>query len=830
MRLTLRTMLAYMDDILEPADAQAIAKKIEESEFATNLMHRIRDVSRRLRLAAPKVDGRGIGLDPNTVAEYLDNTLSSERVTDFEKVCLESDVHLAEVASAHQILALVLGEPAEIEPALRERMYHIQDVRAANVETLAPASITPAAATEVDDDKQPRKKPEVPDYLREPPARRRGRPILVAAVLLALLGGGLFAAGQLGYLSGPQNEQLAQNQVEPQPGAAGNSDQANSANQGTGANLAETGQAASTTEAAPNVAATNVAAPTAATAPAAGQPGASPSPSTPSAPMPVAVQPNAQTPAPAVAPAPTSVPAPGTIAPSPSPTATVGGPNMTNPSAALPPQVPADNPSELPMLPGQPAPAARPNVLVPGGTLDVAGPVQNPAPASGTQPVNQPVSPVSPAPVAPATSAAVPAANMVAGTSAGGRPAVPGPAAAPGVPPSSASIPPSAPAAPAEGVGRLISEREVLLRFTSKDQSWERLPTRATVFPNDQLVALPTYRPNLSLTAGISVQFRGGAKVELLPPDSRGIPGIHLIDGRLILMTLGKADAQLRFVAGSHQALVTFHNPDSTLAIDGHRLHAPGTNPEKEPGIFALDIYATAGEVHWVENASSVAEVLQAPAHKGWGDERPGPADAADVFPDWIKKPAELSQIERRGSESVEQALQPDRSITLTLKELALHQRSEVSSLATQCLADIGDFEPAVAALNDSTQRLAWGADYQVLCDAIASGPATAGKVRAAFEHHRGPKGTDLYRMLWSYSPEQLQAGADLQLIKYLDDPELDFRVLSFYTLNHLTGATHLYRPDATAVNRARAVRTWRQRLESGQLFSKTPESKKPAE
>ncbi len=123
MRLTLRTLLAYLDDTLEPSQAKLIGQKVAESDKAQELIERIKQVTRRRRLAVPPATGPGAKIDPNTVAEYLDNELDPDKLPEVEEICLASDVHLAEIAACHQILTLVVGEPAKVPPMSRQRMY-----------------------------------------------------------------------------------------------------------------------------------------------------------------------------------------------------------------------------------------------------------------------------------------------------------------------------------------------------------------------------------------------------------------------------------------------------------------------------------------------------------------------------------------------------------------------------------------------------------------------------------------------------------------------------------------------------------------------------------
>ena len=123
MRLTLRTLLAYLDDTLEPQVAREIGQKLAANSAALELVDRLKRVARKRGLGVPATGAKGDAADPNQVAQYLSDTMTAEQIAAFEKACLDSDVNLAEVAACHQILTLVLSEQVRVPPTARRRMY-----------------------------------------------------------------------------------------------------------------------------------------------------------------------------------------------------------------------------------------------------------------------------------------------------------------------------------------------------------------------------------------------------------------------------------------------------------------------------------------------------------------------------------------------------------------------------------------------------------------------------------------------------------------------------------------------------------------------------------
>ena len=124
MQLPLSLILAYLDNILDPEYHDRIERQLEQNPEQMQLVHRIDDLLRHARpMKAEVLDASG--LDPNTVAGFLDLSLSPQQSADCQQLMLDSDRYLAEVACCHQILSKTLGEPAQVSPELRDRVYSL---------------------------------------------------------------------------------------------------------------------------------------------------------------------------------------------------------------------------------------------------------------------------------------------------------------------------------------------------------------------------------------------------------------------------------------------------------------------------------------------------------------------------------------------------------------------------------------------------------------------------------------------------------------------------------------------------------------------------------
>ncbi len=715
-----------------------------------------------------------MGLDPNTVAEYIDNELPGERVPDFERICLESDVHLAEVACCHQILSIVLREAAEVEPHLRRRMYTIIDQAEGRLTRREPETAASATAGGtnnghgVDEPARPgRPKLEVPEYLRSGSRSRFWPYAIVSALAICLVvaviqgSGGvehllsLFGGGQAGPVAARNGKEAGDKHDSAQTAttATGAADKPN--DQAGATSVEPAGKAASADQATaatvPDKNGGDAATKTTGVAASDTAKAQAPSGSSPLT-QPIVEHPAAVTPAAATertAPTPPMPPGDAVTAQPVNPQAgsqRIGATNPPNAGPAIPDARPKDNGAEKNVVPAAASDAGH-------------------APAPATDKSDQ-------------------------------------------------------------RVGRWVPDQEVLLWLAGGSAEWRRVVPGATFNTGDKLLALPTFRPTVSLAAGVSLALVPETLVEFESVDD-GVPVVRLHYGRMVMMTTGKAGMKVKLALGPATGTVVFDDADATVAAEVRPFHLPGSDPEKVEPRLAISLYGVSGDASWTPPRGEAVK-LHAPAQLTLSA---GPAPSTDrELPKWIGAEP-ISPIDAGAAKALSDSLDGQRSVTQVLLEMAGHRRQENRSLAARSLALIDEFEPLVSLLSDKDERSVWPIQIETLQAALARGPAVAAKVRSAFERRRGKDGSELYRMLCGFSKENLADGAAVKLVDYLDHDDMDFRVLAFYNLHQIAGATFNYRPEQASASRIQSVRRWREQLKEGLLGSKptTPPGKLPA-
>ena len=177
MRLTLRTLLAYRDGVLGPADMEDLHRRIQSTPDAGNLLRRIGAVTQLNQVPAPDPLGKGLGADPNSIAEYLDDALQHAQVPELERICLVSDVQLAELADCHTLLATAMNTKVTVSPNLRRMAVGVADPQT-----------RPAVADELEARRAPRRqRRQLVETVRiDPPhAPHAGEPVAAVPVVVA---------------------------------------------------------------------------------------------------------------------------------------------------------------------------------------------------------------------------------------------------------------------------------------------------------------------------------------------------------------------------------------------------------------------------------------------------------------------------------------------------------------------------------------------------------------------------------------------------------------------------------------------------------------------
>jgi len=807
MRLTLRTLLAYLDrehlkNLLSPEESRALEElgtKIGNNEFASGLVERIHGSLGRPRLGAPKLNGRGIGLDPNTVAEFLDNSLHQDRMQEFEKVCLESDVHLAEVAACHQILSLVLAERPDVSQELREKMYQLPH-QAQVVSKGGEASLRePVAVTSepVSDSSRPAedaptresappkesiskrptidKKSQIPDYLRASRRSSSWKPILaMAALVLLLLTIGLLAMGNLDGSHPVLGPLLADRASAPPPTSSG--DDVLSGTPGT---------------------------------------------SVPSRPQ--GEQPSSPTP---------GDPASATAESSDRRRPEING-DIKGAEESTSDEGRGRN-GELSRsengAPENGLSRRRENgSLLPDRELQTdIDPLDDDIPPALTEPADTASRPVPDRPVPPEPSAD-PFADLARALGSADEPT----SGSADEPTRSQPPPPPRPEGDsaeieAETLGRevgrfIAAERDhMLARWDTERLAWLRLPPRAVLSSGERLVALPSYRPQIALSSGIHIMLVGPAALEFGTPTAGGTASLQLNEGRALLDTSGVAGSQLELGFPGSGGTVIFESSDAALAVEVRPLTQLGQDPGLAEPTMGCEIHLTNGDLTWRDReGNSVA--LKSGQMLWLSGTSPAVLHDATSPPSWIDA-RDLREIDLRASRELAQLVDTTRPISLSLFEQVSHRQVEVSALAIESLTIVEEFEPVLTALRNERYQAYWRSLVAALEAAIRRGPDSATMVRAALATQRLEEAPVFYRLLYGFSGQQLSSGGAQELVNLLESPSMEIRILALENLRRITNRTNLYRPEREPAQQRKPLQDWRNTLNRGEITYRTAE------
>ena len=787
MRLTVRTLLAYLDRVLDEEASKSLKEKLDESEFATQLAEKIASSIKQPDLGAPAVQAVHPIENPNTIAEYLDNVLQPEMTPEIERVLLESDIHMSEAAACHQILTLVLSKPATVSPSLRDRLYELAaqlpksgessaaaiaaaptldapsvsalDIPAngAPVETPAEASLDPVAVPFRDTtaasaaggqatasmDRPQTRKADVPDYLRA------GRPSRILPWLMTL---GLCAV--LLFVIAKAFQPAARVATDNPSNA---SDMPAPTTDDSPTNIVDDDQSLDD--------------------PAESDPAESTSMKEPLDNQGSFTESTDATSEPAVT---STDVVDEPIVPMDDPT---NGNSTSEESESVDPT----SPSVEPAIETKPAKTdsvemAEPLAVVPTAEADTEAPTITPD--TSTEPTTEPT-------VEPAEPSVDPAES------------------------STSTTPPTDPD-PKPLLAKCDSKDSILLQPAAS--GWKRVKTGDLIDVSQPILTLPSYRSHVLLSNGVAIAVVGPAEFEISSERNQ----IRLGYGQFVFKPTAAAGAVAQLSIDDHQATLQFPNDNASAAVQVTSFRPPGSDPTLETSRQrAIAILALSDKVEWsIDGGPSMS--LAAPVR--WsqiGDAAPV-SDIVDEPAAWIATPpANEVSIGAMARNGLLELAVPTKKIELMLRESVGYRRAEVAALGARSLLMLGASDTYFGAngiLDNTDQKSHWQDHFVALRQQIDRSPESALRLKESITRMNAAEAESIFRLLSGYSQAQLVAGADFELVEALNDATLHIRVLALENLRQITGTTLSFRPQDSGPRRVSAAKKWDTKLRAGDI------------
>ncbi len=787
MRLTLRSLLAYIDNLLPQADNEEFETLLSESEAANNLCKRIRSVITRPELGAPELLDKGPHLDPNITADYLDNVLDSGEAPEYEKLCLASDRQLAEVGACHQILTVVQVEPAEVDPAWREGIYQLPE-RLVELEVqpdYAPIASAAESGIRLGSQSGVRLGSQSGVRLGSQSGVRLGSQsgIRLGSQSGVKLNGessgpnlepSASGIGQKPPVSLPKSLEDYAQMIVPEP-----------VEQPTPAQAASGGGIKKLLAIVVGIAAvlligvfvfmrsgnkTDLASTS-------GSDTSSNSNATPgdsAVTQPATDANSGSTPAEPLSEDKTSQES-ATLATTPESEskATEEKSSESNDSEVkLSFAVPTEKSSGETGTPST-------DSTQPSDGRTVTPPAELPEATPGSEkPDSGYASPVLD------DSDETPSTDSTPDTPANGSAVVP-------VQPESKPLVTGD--IPQARIGQYqdkpdISPQILLYRpFSNKEADWQRLQEFAGISSDSSLMALPDYRPQLKFGSDLTIHLVGPAKLNISPDSTAGALKFQLEYGRLIVWTSASFNRKLTIATAKLPTIVEIASPNVKLAIQTDQpIRTVGDPTSKTPPVFGT-IMLPSGAVNVLKRGGTQASAITSPASI---DLQTGTFNANGLFEEWITS-------EELPGADLEKRLQGDKPITVLLREYVdgrVYNRQFLNTVLTS-LAMVGSYSSLFEDFNKTEKKNQWPIEFKVLQSSVFRNSDNATQIKNELTRRFGAAGLDIYEILWKYQGplDQYAAG---KLIGYLSHDKQIVRVAAYCLMKNRGLKMGTYAPD----------------------------------